>query len=334
MRTQPLMLCITTAGFLVGDEYPCYSMYSVYKKLLDGDIEDDSVFPLIYELDEGDDWTDESVWLKCCPSLGQTVTENYMYEQVKAATNNPLLEVGVKTKNFNYFMQSSETWISIEDIKKITQKIELEDFKQDDVEYSIGAIDLSEVDDLTVYTILIKTNDKLYLKPYPFIPLRALKNSPNKELYQNWIDHGYMYLIDEEVIDLDVIEHKIWEINEIIPLACIAYDPWRCKQLALKFGKKGLPMRGCKQGIAAFTEPTKEFTRYVYQGKVVLDDSPVLRWCMQNARLKYDENGNCKPVKDNANAKIDIAITMIQAIKLYMELEGIIDESDLTATAL
>ena len=143
-----------------------------------------------------------------------------------------------------------------------------------------------------------------------------------------------MTLIDEEVIDLDVIEQKIWELNDVIPVACIGYDPWRCKQLAIKFSKKGLPMRGVQQGIAQFSEPTHEFTRYVYQKKVVIDDNPCVRWCIMNAKLKYDVNGNCKPVKETKNNKIDCVITFIQTVKIYMELEGIIDDTDLTAIAL
>lgn len=334
MREQPLMLCITTSGFLVGEEYPCYSMYSTGKRLLDGDIEDDSFFPLIYELDADDDWHDESKWIKCCPSLGQTVTETYMENQVKAATNNPLLEVGVKTKNFNYFMQSSETWLSIDDINKVTAHVDLNDFTNNDDVYSIGSIDLSEVDDLTVYTLLLVKDEMLYFKCYPFIPLRALENSTNKDLYRNWIKNGYLNLINEEVIDLEVIENKIIELDNIVPVTCIGYDPYKCRQLALKFSKQGLPMRVARQGLSHFTEPTKEFSRLVYQKQLVIDDNPVIKWNLMNAKLKYDANGNCKPIKELRANKIDCVITMIQATNLYMELNGIITAADLDPVIL
>ena len=193
---------------------------------------------------------------------------------------------------------------------------------------------MSEVDDLTVYTLLIVTEDKLYYKCYPFIPLKALEKSTNKEMYKRWVEKGYLYLIEEEVIDLDVIEQKIWELDDIVPTSVIGYDPWKCKQLALKFKKKGLPMKPVSQGLGNFTEPTREFSRLVYQKKIVIDDNPVIIWNLSNAKLKYDVNGNFKPVKETKANKIDCVITMIQATKIYMDVEGIVSPADLDAAIL
>ena len=61
---------------------------------------DDSQFSAIYSIDEGDDWTDPSVWKKSNPNLDITVTSEYLQEQVIQAKNNPSLEIGVRTKNF------------------------------------------------------------------------------------------------------------------------------------------------------------------------------------------------------------------------------------------
>ena len=111
MRRQPLGIIITTAGFLLSG-YPCYDMRKTCMEVLRGLKHDDTQFTAIFELDEGDNWKDEKNWIKCAPSLGQTVYKTYLKEQVQAATNNVSLEVGVKTKNFNMFCQSADVWIT------------------------------------------------------------------------------------------------------------------------------------------------------------------------------------------------------------------------------
>jgi phage terminase large subunit-like protein len=45
-------------------------MQKTCKEILDGVKHDDAQFALIYELDEDDDWTDSSTWIKANPSLG------------------------------------------------------------------------------------------------------------------------------------------------------------------------------------------------------------------------------------------------------------------------
>ena len=58
---------VTTSGFLIGDGYPCYDMWTSCTRMLKGEIEDDSQFAAIYQLDDGDDWHDETKWEKATP---------------------------------------------------------------------------------------------------------------------------------------------------------------------------------------------------------------------------------------------------------------------------
>ena len=109
-QTQPLGIAITSANFLL-DSYPCFEWVKICKDILRGIKEDDTTFSALYSLDDGDDWTDESVWKKANPSLDETVTKSYLQEQVITAKNNPMQEFNVKTKNMNVFCQSNATWL-------------------------------------------------------------------------------------------------------------------------------------------------------------------------------------------------------------------------------
>mgnify|MGYP000443333790 FL=1 len=60
-RTNPLIAIITTAGFNIGG--PCYQMMRSTCEVLEGKLQDDSLFALIYTLDEDDDFTDSRNWI-------------------------------------------------------------------------------------------------------------------------------------------------------------------------------------------------------------------------------------------------------------------------------
>lgn len=61
-REQPLLFAITTAG--VNREGICYQQRDYAVKVLQGHVDDDTFFSLIYGIDDADDWRDPDVWVK------------------------------------------------------------------------------------------------------------------------------------------------------------------------------------------------------------------------------------------------------------------------------
>lgn len=333
MRQNPLGCIITTAGFRVGMEFPLYRLWTTCKDILNGVIENENTFAAIYQIDDEDDWKDESCWIKANPTLGQTVTLKYLREQKEQALTSPTSEVSIKTKNFNCFVQSEKTWIPNEKIKENMQKIDDSMFNIEE-DYCIIGVDISERSDLCVVSYLVPKGDLLYLKAFPFICRNAYDNSPNKELYRQWVNKGYMTLVDTDSIDIDYVIKMVQDINENIPVALIAYDPWHAQQFKIACEKRGLPMHACKQGLGSFSEPTSLLEHYIYTKQVVIDENPCTLWCFANVLIKTDENENRKPVKSSDEQKIDIVIAFIQTVKLYMELTGIIDNTNIEAVRL
>lgn len=324
MRTQPLMLIITTAGFLVGETYPCYSMYSTCKQILNNIKEDDTMFSLLYELDEGDDWQDEKNWIKCSPSLGQTVRYEYMREQIQDAVNNTSLEVGVRTKNLNQFMQSSNVWISRDYIQKNMQEVNLEEYRD---EIAFGGCDLSVVCDLTAHSVCIPPNpdrnvnpDKFIFKTWLYIPEEAIENSSNKEYYKEWIRRGWAIKTAGNVVDYEHILKDQLEVSRTISFVDYGYDQYNASSWAITAEQSGLPLCIYGQSIGHFNGPTKFFEMLVRSGKCIIDTNPAVDWCFGNVELMIDHNENTKPAKANGdkNAKIDPVISMLEALGCYL----------------
>ena len=324
MRTQPLMLIITTAGFLTGETYPCYSMYVTSKQILDNIKNDDTLFPLLYELDEGDDWEDENNWIKCSPSLGQTVLYSYMREQIQDAKNNTSLEVGVRTKNLNMFCQSQNIWLSIEKIHSVMEEVNIDDYID---EIAFGGCDLSVVCDLTAHAICIPPNpdrklypDKFIFKQWSYIPEDAIENSPNKEYYKEYIRRNKAYKTAGNVVDYNYILKDQLKLNSKLQIIDYGYDAYNATSWAISAEQQGLPLCIYGQTLGNFNKPTKFFEMLVRSGKCVIDKNIVTDWCFSNCELCFDHMENCKPVKANGekNNKIDCVIAILESLGCYL----------------
>ena len=330
---NPLAIFISTTGWHASPEFPLYNMWEQAKNILNGNITDDSSFYMIFQLDDEDDWKDPEVWKKAIPTLGVAVDEDYIKNRIHEATINPSKEVEIKTKNLNLWCQSETTWITNEKIKEVTGRVDYDMFDPDEDVCIIG-VDLAERSDLCTVTLLVHKDDIFYFKAYPFICRDAYENSKNKDLYRQWVRQGYLILVDEESIDINWVVKYIQEIENHIPIAVCAYDPYHANQLKIECKKEGIRMRPVRQGLSSFAEPTSVLEHLILTKQCVIDDNPVIRWCFSNVLIKTDENENKKPVKSGQNNKIDIVVAMIQSVKLWMELEGVIDVSDLNPVIL
>ena len=325
-RLQPLTIVCTTAGFLL-DGFPLYEMRKVCMDILRGNKTDDTQFSLIYELDDKDDYTDKNNWIKCCPSLNHTVFESYIEDQVQAARNNTALELGVKTKNFNIFCQSVETWIPNDYIKACMQHVDLKDFKDLPC---YGAADLSSVSDLTCTTIMFppdetrdKWPDKFVFKTYLYIPNSALDESINKNIYKNWISRKEAILTEGNVVDYDQILKDQVDLMQNNPYSLFTYDKWNATQWAINATQEGLPLEPYSQAVGNFSQPTKYMEILIRSRKCIIDYNTAVLWCFNNVRLKVDYNDNVKPDKNTKEQKIDPVISMCMALGGYLSENGL-----------
>ena len=318
-REQPLMIVLTTAGFLIGEAYPCYSTWETCIDILRKDKQDDAYFSAIYQLDEGDEWQDEECWIKCSPSLDQTVFRQFMREELTAAKNNVSLENGIRTKTLNEWRQSENVWLPYELLKSNMQPMTVEEMSNlPNVSYAYIGVDLSAVSDLTALSLMVESEGKFYFKSWAFVPEDCLLSGQNAMRYRDWQKMGYIDVTDGNVQDYDYILSKIREIDRVIPIAGVYYDQWNAVQFAVNATNIGLPMYPYSQALGNFNRPTKMFELLLKKGDIVMDYNTMVLWCFANSTLKYDFNDNCKPIKaDTKNGKIDTVIAMLQALGGY-----------------
>lgn len=313
MRENPMAVIITTAGF---DRLGvCYQYREMCTEVVSGLKEDDTLFIAIYCLDKEDDWKDEAVWVKSNPNLGVTVQPKYIKTQVKKAINTPSDEVGIKTKNLNIWCDAEKIWIKDDYILAASANVNLEDYSG--LDCFIG-VDLSSTSDLTAFSVMIPTTEKMVWKTFYFLPEAALTEKRFKELYGEWARQGALCITPGNVVDYDFILNKIMEIGQILNIVTIGYDSWNATQFVINCTEKGLPMEPYSQSIGNFNKPTKELERLLLSGVAVIDNNIINRHCFRNVVMARDKNGNTKPSKQYEEKKIDGVIAMIEALGVYL----------------
>ncbi len=313
MRENPMAVIITTAGF---DRLGvCYQYREMCTEVVSGLKEDDTLFIAIYCLDKEDDWKDEAVWVKSNPNLGVTVQTKYLKTQVRKAINTPSDEVGIKTKNLNIWCDAEKTWIKDDYILSASANVNLEEYNG--LDCFIG-VDLSSTSDLTSFSVMIPTTEKMVWKTFYFLPEAALTEKRFKELYGEWARQGALCITPGNVVDYDFILNKIIEIGQILNIVTIGYDSWNATQFVINCTEKGLPMEPYSQSIGNFNKPTKELERLLLSGVAVIDNNIITRHCFRNVVMARDKNGNTKPSKQYEEKKIDGVIAMIEALGVYL----------------
>lgn len=184
---------------------------------LEGIVDNDSLFSLIYTLDEGDDYTDEKVWVKSNPNLDITVTSKYLKDRILQCKSNPALEVDVKTKNFNMYVQSAESWLPDNLIYDAMEQVNLNDYKG---EQCYLGVDLSSVGDLTSISLMFPPNefrkinpDKFVFKAIPYVPGEAILDCANRDFYKRCIDAGHLRETKSKAVDYRFILKDLLNIT-------------------------------------------------------------------------------------------------------------------------
>lgn len=318
MRTQPLMVVITTAGFNL--ESPCYDMYKLGIEVLNGVKDDDTFFPFIFQLDDDDDIDDEDNWVKCQPNLDVTVTRDFMRGELVKMKNDSTAEVGVKTKVFNMWCSSSMVWVKPEVVVANMKDIKLEDY----IGYTgVIGVDLGSVNDLTAISLMIPLADKKVFFNWAFLPEETYKTHPNKELYDKFIREGSLIITWGNVADYDYVANKIREINEIIPVTDVFYDKWNSTSWAIQMTEMGFNLTEFSQSIGNFNAPTKEFQRLLLTSELDLQKSSNFLWQVSCVSIKEDCSGNQKPVKTSwTTQKIDNVIASLTALGGWLKAGG------------
>lgn len=313
-RRQPLLIMITTAGTV--RECIFDDMYAYACNVIDGKFEDEHFLPVMYELDDREEWTDFRAWEKANPGLGTIKKVDDLVMKVERAKNNPKEISGVLTKDFNIRDTITTAWLTFDDINN-TETFKISDFKNC---YAIGGADLSITTDLTAATLLMVDKDtekrfvyQMYWLPHDNFEKRVQQD---KIPYDKWLQQGLLRLCNGNTIDYsDVTAWFVEMLNDygISPL-WVYYDSYSARYWVEEMENYGFKMVRCIQGAKTLSLPMQQMGADLQAKKINYNNSPMLKWCLTNTGIQTDRNGNIVPVKNQAaKMRIDGMASMLDA---------------------
>ena len=331
-RAQPLLAIVTTAGWNI--DGPCFHFQKTCQDVLQGIKDDDSLLPLIYCLDEEDDWKDQSTWIKANPSLGESISMDYLVEQYTQATNyGSTEEANFRTKHLNEWVSSSDVWIKDEEwMASGSDPIEVD-------EKSLtwyGGLDLAAVSDFCCLVLVAPLPDgELLARRWYWLPESAWERRMDREessIHMDMLDLSYFHLSPGNVTDYQALRrtisgyyvqdgtvmHDTSCIMDQYNVASISFDRWNSSTLVTQLTGDGVLMAPIGMGYASQSAPLRELERLILEKKLIHEGDPVLRWMMRNVMIQRDPAGNIKLDKARSQDKIDGVMSLNCAVAEWM----------------
>ena len=315
-RKNPMLIHITTAGPDMGG--PCYAMRDDVKQILSGAVDDDSVFGIIYTIDDGDQWDTIEAQRKANPNYGISADTFTLKGELTTARRSPTKQVAYKTKYLNMWVGAKAAWMNMLSFQACRKKnLKLEDFKN---RKCLVAFDLASKIDIASRCLLfppVNSGDKYRAFFKHYLPEDVILEGGNTR-YKAWHASGWLETTPGNVIDFDVIEDDLKDIGREYQILEVPFDPYQATQFSTRMMAEGLPMVEVGQTVKNFSEPMKEVEKLILSKGIEFEMDPVLMWMFGNVTAQLDKKDNIFPNKERVENKIDGVVALIMAINRAM----------------
>ncbi len=335
MRSSQISL-FNKQGIIISTQYPndnnvFLDEIDYAKKILDGLIENKRYFSLLYEPNDEliKDWdTNDLVIYQSNPV---SVENKMMFDALKESRTMAILYENKKENylckhnNIQYKGLGAEGFIDINKVKECKIAPNKEFWKGKKV--YLGT-DLSATDDNTSVAMVTEYEGIIYAKVWGFLPVDRVELKTNKEKvdYNKMINAGYCFKCGDDVIDYEFIEAFTMNIEKEYEVSVMqnGYDRWNALSSAQKLEAAGIEMIEIKQHSSVLHMPTKLLYESVLSKKFKYEENRLLEINFQNARCTYDTNENRYVNKKRSSGKVDMVVSLINAIYLLQQeqLEG------------
>jgi phage terminase large subunit-like protein len=326
MRSGQLTI-LNKLGFIISTKYPTannpFEDEVIYaKKVLDGFVQDDKLFALLFEPDDVSDWMSDDTILAHANPLALEIDEIWddLILKRKRAIEVESARENFLTKHCNIIYQGmgTETYIPIDKVKPCA--CESIDFTNREV--WIG-VDLAQTNDnCSVAIASVDENDNILADVISFIPEGRIdeKSKFEKVDYRRFIQQMKCIACGDMVVDYSVIEDFVSQIEEKYgcKINSIGYDRWNALSSAQKWSRKFTTVE-IRQHSDTLHPPTKLLSEKIENGEFRYVKNTLLEINFENARCTFDNNMNRYVNKKKSNGKVDMVVSLINAVYLMQQ---------------
>lgn len=305
-----LIIAISSEGTVrnsVGDTIKMELM-----SILKGEYRNPHTSIFYYKLDDIQEISDPSMWMKAAPNIGKTVsyesyqTEVERAEKAPAARNDILAKwFGIPMEGYTYYFTYEETLVH-----------KPHNFWQMPC---VMGVDLSQGDDFCAFTFLFPLpNEEYGIKTRCYISSDTMaKLTPATRIkYDEFLNEGSLMVLDCVALDMNEVYDDLEKFIEDYEYDVVAmgYDPYNAKDFVQRWTTENGPYGVEKviQGVKTESVPLGELKKLAENRRLIFDEE-LMSFCMGNAITIEDTNGNRKLYKKRHQDKIDAVAAMMDA---------------------
>lgn len=319
-------------GIIISTQYPndnnvMIDEIDIAKKALDGLLEKEDIFALLYEPDDvlRKRWeTDDLVIYQANPVAVRNPDVFRAIQDLRtmaALYENKRENFLCKHCDILYKGLGVEGYIDIQKVKRCRVEENPSFWRGHRVWLGL---DLSQTDDNTAVAMLTETDGVVHTKVWGFLPKGRVDWKSAKEGvdYRKLIAAGNCFACGEEVIDYGFVERFILSLPEKygVEVVQVGYDRYNAISTVQKLEEAGLECVEIKQHSSVLHPPTKLLKECVLKRTFRYDDNRLLEINFQNARCTEDTNLNKYVNKKRSAGKVDMVVAVINALYL-LQLE-------------
>ncbi|WP_252242066.1 terminase TerL endonuclease subunit [Clostridium sp. ZBS18] len=321
---NPLTFRTTTAYAI--DNSIMLSDLDYIRKVLDGVVENERQFALLYYSTKENLWNDTGMYM-ACPLRVEENYETIRETRAKALVKEDEVEEYI-TKDMNYFLpaNSGESFTNAEEIEGCkTEK---------DIDWTGRSVylgvDLAETDDNTAVTMVTYDEDTetIYVKSWAIIPSDRVEMKSQRERvdYKREIEKGNCFSCGDDRVDYKWIEDFVLGIEKKYKVNVIqlGYDRRNAMSSAQKWEDNNIECVEVIQFSRVLHAPIKWLHECLLSKKIKYYNNKLLDIELMNCRAKRDTNMGWYLDKKASAGKIDMVFALVDALYLLQQelLEG------------
>ena len=332
MRSGQLNI-LNKLGCIISTKYPTINNpfedeVAYAKRVLDGLEEDETIFSLLYEPDNIKDWTTDDLILKQSNPVALEIPEiweDLLKKRARAIAIESARE-NFLTKHCNIIYQGmgTEAYIDINDLQQC--KVNKIDWRGRDVYLGV---DLSMTNDNCSVGMVAEEEGRILIDAVAFIPEGRIdeKTQFEKVDYRSFINAMKCIACGNKTVDYGVIEDYVFHIEEKygVYVKALGYDRFNALSSSQKWqsGDNGkydaINCIQIRQHSDTLHPPTKLLYEKIVNKEVEYEENKLLEINFENARCTYDTNMNRYVTKKKSNGKVDMVVSLINAMYLLQQ---------------
>lgn len=314
-RRESLGVIISTPGSNPENHYA--ELVKQAEAVLSGEVEDDTMFPMLYGIDQGDAVGDEEHWPKANPGM-----EHGQPDMVSLRRSwNTMKRSAMGRSEFTRYHcaradENTGGWLDMA-LWPGGKAIEWDELRG---RPAWLGLDLSKSLDMSALVVAVPRGDgTVAMQGHYWWPSQdvAQRELDYRMPVRQWSAERRLTLTPGREIDYESIRQRILELRDQFDIKAVGYDAWGSKYLAEQLVADGVPLLTYRMGIGTFGPGCQLWQNLWAGGKFLIGDDPIMRRSCAEAHASTDRNGNVRPVKSREYCILDPLVAGIIAVHVW-----------------